>query len=623
MLQAISRLLLLAVLLATPMAFAQEAPVAEPEAPATPQAQTADAVEEREQAELPDAVGWIEVSGALEEAPPPYAWVSEDEMDQSFRGLLRKLHRVASSEQHVGVVIHLDRPMLSWTQVDEISAKIKDVRDAGKQVLVFAEEYDLPTYLVACAADKILLQRGGQVLLLGLSMEEMYLAGMLEKIGADADFIQVGKFKGADETLTRDAPSKWWDQNIDALLDDLYDQAVEHIGKARGLDRAGVEQVLADCWSMQDADYVKRNVVDMIVSRDLVDATEIAFGESFVWDQTLGTRAKRPRNQNPFAFFQTLFQTQQRVVKKDAVALIHAYGPIVSGKSSYGDGLFSSASIGSQTMVEALGEVRDNENIKAAVIRIDSPGGSAIASEMIWQAVRQVSEAKPVYISVGSMAASGGYYIACAGDRVYVDPTSILGSIGVVGGKVTMAGLYDWAGISIKQRSRGPLAGMFNSVEPFTQQQRGILKQAFEKTYDQFIDRVKTGRGSRIAEVDQVAQGRVFTGRQCVANGLADEIGGLSVAVQAAAKRAGLGAGEYQVLDFPEPMTLPEFLDTLFQARTGPMPSGVQATPASVTAAKKLLGPVAWQRVGYTLDAILQLRDEPVLAVMPGVLVVR
>jgi len=529
---------------------------------------------------------------------------------------------VATSDQHIGVVIHLDRPVLAWTQVDEISAKIKAIRDAGKQVLVFAEEYDLPTYLVACAADQILLQRGGQVLLLGLSMEEMYLAGMLDKIGAKADFIQVGKFKGADETLTRDAPSQWWDQNISGLLDDLYEQALEAIAASRDTDRAGAEQLMAAGWGMQDADYVQQGVVDMIVSRDLVDATEIAFGDAFVWDDTLGAQAAQPRNQNPFMFFQTLFQAQQRTVQRDAVALIHAYGPIVSGESTYGDGLFSSASIGSQTMVEALGEVRDNEKIKAAVIRIDSPGGSAIASEMIWQAVRQVSETKPVYISVGGMAASGGYYIACAGDQIYVDPTSILGSIGVVGGKVTMAGLYEWAGISVTQRSRGPLAGMFNSVKPFTERQRATLEQAFEKTYEQFIDRVQTGRGQRVGEVSEVAQGRVFTGRQCVGNGLADEVGGLATAVQAVAARAGMKAGEYEVVDFPEPMTLPEFLDSLFQARTGPMPNGVQQ-PAAVAAARKLLGPVAWQRVSYTLDAVLQMRNEPVLTVMPGVLVVK
>jgi len=273
--------------------------------------------------------------------------------------------------------------------------------------------------------------------------------------------------------------------------------------------------------------------------------------------------------------------------------------------------------------VEALGEVRDNEKIKAAVIRIDSPGGSAIASEMIWQAVREVGEEKPIFVSVGGMAASGGYYIACAGDQVYVSDTSVLGSIGVVGGKITMGGLYEWAGVSVHQRTRGPLGGMFNSVTPFTDQERAILASAFEKTYDTFVDRVQEGRGKRIAEVDAVAQGRIFTGRQCVDNGMADQIGGLADAITDVAQQAGLEPGEYEVIDFPRPMTLPEFLDDLFRAQSPQVQVDVTQAHPALGMLKKAMGPVNWQRVAHTMDALLLLQEEPVIAVSPSVLIVR
>ncbi len=592
-------------------AWADDAVEAAPaEAPAAPGAPAAVAT----------TVGWIELKGSLREGPPPFAWVTEAEAGPSLQSVLRQLRFVTNSKSYLGVVIYLDYPDLDLPQVQAIADAMVAVRDAGKKVFVFSEVYDLRTYLLACNADQILLQRKGEVMLHGLGVEEMYLAGLLEKVGMKADFVQVGRFKGAEDPLTRKQPSEAWNQNMDALLDDMYASIIDRIAAGRKLTKEQVEAVIQDCWTMTDEEYVKRRVVDRVCDRDMIEVTEIEFGDAFTWDEDMGMSPKTASNTNAFTFFQTLFQASAPKPRRDSIAIIHARGPISSGDSSFGDGLFSGDSIGSRTMCEALSDAADDNRIKGVVVRIDSPGGSAIASEVIWQSVRQVAQSKPVYVSIGGMAASGGYYIASAADEIYVAPDSIVGSIGVVGGKLIAGGLYEMIGVGIHRRSRGPHGDLFNSVEPFTEPQRKMLQLSFEKVYAQFTDRVATGRGKRLADVAAVAEGRLFTGRQAAANGMADKVGGLGEAVRDLAQRLGLQPGRYDVINLPPPMSLPEFLDSIFNAQ-----APVTASPLSSLEplARQALGDRRWHAARAVLVGLMQLQNEPVLTLMPNAIVVR
>ena len=392
-------------------------------------------------------------------------------------------------------------------------------------MLVFAEEGDLKGYLLGCAGDEILLLRKGNLELTGLGVEEMYLAGLLAKVGAKADFLQVGKYKGAEEPLTRVGPSPEWSQNFDNLLDDLYNHIIERIGKARGLKPAEVEKAFADCWTMSDEEYVKRKLIDRLTDRDLVDATETFFGSDFDWDDVLASEKGNQNYDNPFALLRMLLQENKTKPKRQSIAVVNAFGEISSGDDGgSSDDIFGGGqSIGSRTFEETISDIRDDPLIKGVIVRIDSPGGSALASEVIWQAIRSLAEDKPVYVSVGAMAASGGYYMATAAHEIYVTPSSIVGSIGFVGGKIVLlAGCTKSSASAVHRRSRGPMGDMFNSVEPFTPEQKAALQVAFEHTYAQFEDRVKAGRGKRIKDLSQVDQGRIFTGRQAVENGLAD-----------------------------------------------------------------------------------------------------
>ncbi len=564
-------------------------------------------------------VGWLELSEALRDGPAPFAWVDAEEAGPSLGDVLNQLDYVAEHDEYLGVVIYLDQPMLRLSQVLAIADKVAQVREAGKRVLIYAEAYDTMEYVLASSADLILLQHKGEVQLLGLSIEEMYLAGLLELVGAKADMVQIGKFKGASESLMRTGPSEEWNQNIDALLDDLYGQIIELITAGRSMTQDEVEGLLGDSWTMTDTDYLRRRVVDRLTDRDLIDVTEVEFGDNFNWDDSMGLGSTSLQINNPMMLFGMLFKEADTRTTRPTIAVVHADGPIHSGDSSHGQGMFDTKSIGSRTMVEVLGDARDDDNIKGVILRINSPGGSALASEIIWQAVRDLGENKPVYVSIGSMAASGGYYIASAGDEIYLTPTSIVGSIGVVGGKIVLGGLYEKIGISVHQRSRGPMSSMFNSVEPFTEDQRLAVRRSMELIYDQFVQRVTIGRGSRLPDIASVAEGRLFTGRQAADNGMADKLGGVAVAMTDLAQELGLADDDYDVIHLPAPMSLQTYLNEVFGAQS---PSASSAAPW-LQAAKQVLGPRTWPSVSASLKGLMLLQREPVLTLMPAVIVVR
>jgi protease-4 len=576
---------------------------------------------EADEAETTPVVGWLELSESLRDGPVPFAWLTQEEAGPSLGDVLDRLDYVAEHDEYLGVVIYMDQPSLSLSQVLSIAEKIAKIRDAGKLVLTYAEAYNTMDYLLACSADLILLQHKGEVRMSGVAVEEMYLAGLLEKIGAKADLIQIGKYKGASEAMMRSGPSEAWNQNFDALLDDLYGQIVGQIAEGRGLTHTEVEALLGDSWIMQDTDYLRRRVVDRLTDRDLVDVTEVEFGDSFTWDDSMGWGEAAVNINNPMMLFGLLFKEPDVSTYRPTIAIVHASGAIHSGESSHGQGMFDSESIGSRTMVEVLGDVRDDENIKGVILRISSPGGSALASEIIWQAVRDLGEQKPVFVSIGSMAASGGYYIASAGDEVYLSPSSIVGSIGVVGGKIVLGGLYEWAGITIHRRSRGPMGDIFNSVEPFTDDQRTMVRQSMEMVYDQFVQRVTIGRGTRLPDVGTVAEGRLFTGRQAVENGMADKLGGVEQAMADMTNELGMEEGDYDVVHLPSAMSLQTFLNSMFGAQT---PNVTASSPLPwIQTAKQVMGPRAWSAVSATMQGLLLLQNEPVLTLMPNAIIIR
>jgi protease-4 len=264
-----------------------------------------------------------------------------------------------------------------------------------------------------------------------------------------------------------------------------------------------------------------------------------------------------------------------------------------------------------------------DENIKAVVIRIDSPGGSALASEVMWQAARRLAAKKPLIISIGSMAASGGYYLASSGEYIFSDPTGIVGSIGVVGGKFVMKDLYDKLGLGTEDFTKGRNAGLFSSNKPWSDRQRRMVRNWMQQTYDQFTQRVMTTRAGKIGDIDQVARGRIFLAKQAKELGMVDELGGTQAAIAYAAKRAGLDAGMYDVRPLPAPRTLADF----FAGGGGSSGDGAEGKLPFTTPLVKLsigpdsllnvLSPQTRRLVGQQVQMLQLLQQRPVVLMSP------
>jgi protease-4 len=321
---------------------------------------------------------------------------------------------------------------------------------------------------------------------------------------------------------------------------------------------------------------------------------------------------------SPFALF-SLLTKREEAPQGPAVAIIYAEGVIADGA---GGGLFSDAGVASDQMRKAFRVASRDEDIKAVVIRIDSPGGSALASEAMWQSVRRLAEKKPVVISVGTMAASGGYYLACAGDKIYADPAAIVGSIGVVGGKFVYKDLFDKLGLHAEAFDRGSNADLFSSDQPFTDRQRKMVTAWMTQTYHQFTDRVMTTRKGKIKDIDAVARGRVFCAEQAKDLGMVDEIGGLEDAIAGAAQMAGLGKDGYDVRIVPAPKTLGDILTGAGADESFPFAPKAQAG-ATADSILNLLGQPEHAALLEELQTLQLLQKRPVVLTMPFIVTIK
>jgi len=524
------------------------------------------------------------------------------------------------------VVIRLKDAALSTTQVEELAAAIALVRGNGKKVHVFSETYGASDLLLAAASDGGLLQTGGMVSLPGMYMEEMYLADTLGWLGVTAQLIQVGDYKGANETMTRSAPSEAWDQNISGLLDGLYENQRTHLAEGFGFSTAQLDAAYEAGWW---ADGGSAKTVGLIA--DEVDLPNIkpwladAYGVDAVdWVSNPYTMSAAALDtSNPFALLgQLLSPPQAQRATEPTIAVLHIDGTIVDGDSSSGGGLLGGGkSTGSRDIRNAIEQILKDDYIEGVVVRIDSPGGSAMASEVMWQGLERLKAEKPVWVSVGSMAASGGYYTLVAGQKVYVNPSSIVGSIGVVGGKYAMDELYDKLKIHTVSRSRGPRADLMASSTPWDEIQQGLIRTKMAETYKLFEGRVAAGRPD--ADLSSIAEGRLFTGTDAIGLSMADEIGGLEVAITDLA--AELGIAPDTVLHFPAPPSFDQLLEQML-GRFVQAPA-VSSPAASITPlvgpVRELLGPDRFDAVVDQLNGLLQLRDEPVLLVSPRALYIK
>ncbi len=574
-------------------------------------------------------IGWIIMDGPLAEKPNPFGWLMGEKPGDSLRGMIAMLDDVAERDDIEALVIHIKELALNRSQLLSVTDALGRIRDANKAVYVFAEVYGPGELILAAAADDVLIQEAGFISFPGMYMQEIFLADTLDMIGLKADYVQVGDFKGASEQMTRTSPSPEWSKNIDALLDDLWDQMSETVRTGRGFTHAQWHDVLDKAWALEAGEAVQIGLVDREI--DVLDLR--AYVRKQHQNAKITTKLGSDGSDsaidvaNPFAILQLLTAEPDNTPERDTIAVVHIAGTIIDGESTPAS-FFGGESVGSRTIRKALKTIEDDDLVKGLILRINSPGGSALASEIIWQGVRRVAEKKPVYISVGSMAASGGYYIAVSGDKIFVDQSSIVGSIGVVGGKMVMGGLYDKLKVGVTTRSRGPHANLMGSYEPWTEEERDLIRDMMTNTYDRFSMRVVQGRGDKV-DMSTIAEGRIFTGRQAMTNGMADGFADFDGTIDRLADSLGLDDGYYDVMTFPGPMSFEDMMEQLipFAGANAPsMKSFIEqqdlGAAAIASALKTIFGESHWPQVRDSLNGIMLLREEHVLLISPSAIII-
>jgi len=433
--------------------------------------------------------------------------------------------RHAAGDPHVvGLVLHIEGIDWGWAKVAEIRDAISAFRRTGKPVYAALSGGGEREYLLATSAGTIASPPLAVLQLDGLSATALFMRGTLDKVGVTPNFAQAGKYKTAVEEWTRTGLTPPSREALQALVDDQHGLLVDSLAAGRGLPRDSVARLIDD-GPYDTHEALAHGLIDTLLYRSELDSLA-----------TSGPKGRRPTT--------SLTRYLDRIDESGSgprVALVMAVGTIAEGRSRGGPG--EGDVLGAETIIRALRDVRDRSSIEAVVLRIDSPGGSAQASDQIWHEVRRCAERKPVVISMSDLAASGGYYIAAAGDTIVAQPSTLTGSIGAFGGKLNLLGLYHKLGLNVETVSRGKHAEMLSPFRDFTPEEAARFQGQMDGVYRTFLGRVAEGRHRSIDAIDSVAQGRVWTGVSASTRGLVDVLGGLDRAFAIARERADIAAG--------------------------------------------------------------------------------
>jgi protease-4 len=558
----------------------------------------------------------IKLSGSLAEAPP-----SSDplfgSLTETFKNRLDRIKKASKDDKIQALYLEFDGLKVSWGKLDELSRAVADFRKSGKKVYAYIESGNTKDYLAALACDEVCVPQQGWLMLVGLRAEVSFYKNLFEKIGVQADMLQMGDFKAAAEPFMRDRLSEPARRQLTRVLDDFYDKSlVERIVQSRPQQNFTAEQVkkIIDEGPYTAHGAKKAGLIDRVAYADEfrkqikkeLQADEMKLVRDY------GKEKKKDIDlSSPFAILKLLGAPMKpKSSDNPKIAVIYATGAITTGKSE--EGLFGgSETIGSTSMVKTIRQAEEDKTVKAIVLRVDSPGGSALASDLIWNELK--CSKKPIVASMSDVAASGGYYISMGANKIYAEPGTLTGSIGVVGGKLAIGGTFNKIGITTDIISRGANSGILSSETPFSDSERKAMTALMKDVYDQFLDKALEGRqkaGKKMTreELINLAGGRIWTGRQAKENGLIDELGTLEDAIAAARDLAKLPADKE-----PELLLLPKsksFLDTLLEDMAGSRAPGLSAA-AALRQVPEL------QRKLRGLEGLIQLRGEPVWLMLP------
>jgi len=478
-----------------------------------------------------------------------------------LRTVTRALRAAAKDERITGVYLTGDLSPADfgsgYAALRELRTALEDFRAAGKPVQAYLTQATTRTYYVASVADNLALDPYGMILMPGLASQPMFFAGLFEKYGVNVQVTRVGKYKSAVETFTRRDMSPENREEVTQLLGDIWSVLLADIAKTRKLESAEIQGVVDREGMIRAQPALEAKLVDRVAYRDEIY-------------EDLKSRTGRAGSKEPFrqvALAQYAKQLKdggapeagKKSSAKGRIAVVYAEGEIVDGEGNIGE-------IGGSELSRTLRKLRQDSNVKAVVLRVNSPGGSASASEVIQREVRLIREAKPLIVSMGSYAASGGYWISAPADRIFAESSTITGSIGVFGLQFDVQRLAADFGVSFDTVKTGRFADALTITRAKTPEEMAVLQRMVDWIYGEFVAKVSEGRKLTPEQVEAIAQGRVWSGREALARGLVDEIGGLDAALAHAAKRAGLGESP-RVIEYPRQKEFIEALQEILERR--------------------------------------------------------
>jgi protease-4 len=514
--------------------------------------------------------------------------------EDKYLRLLRFLERAARDPELAGVVLKVEGSGLGLSRSDEVREAISRLRAAGKKVYAYILSAGDAEYLMVSSCDAIFAAPEAMLILDGLRSTVTFFGGAAKKLGIDVDVARVGPYKTFADQFTRQDLSPEHRETLEAWLDDATAHVAAQVQRGRGLEPAAFQAAL-DEGLKPPRRAVELRQVDALLTPQQLD--------EHLREQLPGVRVAR--GYRPFD------ERDERWGQRPAIAIVPVLGNITGGKN--GSTPLVGQSAGAESFIRALAEAAEDSRVKAIVVRVDSGGGDALASELMYRAVLEAKKKKPVVASMGDVAASGGYYAAMGADEIYASPTTLTGSIGVFYAKPALRRLAEDYGVYQVAIDRGALAGITDLFDPWTEPQREAAQKWIDDFYDSFISEVAASRKLDKARVDAVARGRVWSGRAAQAHGLVDHLGGLLDAVAAAKRRAGVGDDVELVIAQAPSGLLPSLLGAVAPEAVLAHPApGATPLPPALEALARQLGPVGWllgpPRVQARLEAAVEIR---------------
>lgn len=467
------------------------------------------------------------------------------DLTESLGDAIGRLEKAAEDDRIAGVILKLDDPgelRLNWSTAYAFRRAIAAVQKAEKPVYCWMSMAETPGYLVASACDRVFMPESGALMVLGLRAEVTFYKNLFDKLDIQPEMLRVGKFKSAAEPYTRTEMSPEFREEMEELLNDLYHEMIAAVAAGRKLETESVTEAI-DQGPLVATTARDLKLIDEFAYEDQV-ADVIAKHQQLKEAKVARKYAKKKIDTDfsgldGFLKFMDLLAGVDRSASSTSgpkIAVIYATGAILSGESK--DGLFSSTVLGSETLTKAIDKARDDDNVKAIVLRVNSPGGSALASDIIWRSVQLAKAKKPVLVSMGSVAASGGYYIAMGADAIVAEPTTITGSIGVVGGKLAFSGLLEKIGVTTSVVTRGKNSSTLSLISGFSESERAAMQKMLDDIYRQFTTKAAQGREMPLDELQALAGGRIYSGKRANELKLVDQIGSLDDTIELAKQRA-------------------------------------------------------------------------------------